>query len=564
MRIFRRVGASPVALLMVAVALLTAMIQSGELGTADTTRRLQVTHSLWTSAPQVPMAEYAEFGSPGRGGRIYAWYGIGQSLLMLPADVLGTAAAKAPWWRSYVQSKTTPQIRSIVVSVSTNVLLNVLTALVALRFLELLGFSRAQSVAGTLALIGATTHLHYAQNMQENNYIFLLTLTGLWLQLRWGVSVGPQAPTGDRRALLLGAGALGLNLLTRMTTALDVVGAAVFLLLVGAFARSDREGSFRAELLSARRAKEYLRTVLPVYAVFVLLDRLYQFVRFGSWASTYMRLQANEQMRREPTLPENFPFSGHWFQGGVHSGLLGPLFEPEKSIFVFDPLFGLALVLTVVLWRRMSAVVRAYAVGTMLLLAAYMVLYARYFAWAGDFAWGDRYISSVVELFAMLAVPLLMRYRRELGRAAEACGWCVVAASVVIQAASLAFWLPLEIYQIDAMGHDAWTVALRFQNIWALATGRPMAAGIDLLGAVTDSWDALHVRTWNFMPALMRHVGVAPLWVVRVLDAVWVLLAALLVIVVVRMVRLLRGKAEAAWEPDGTMEGADGSTDSSR
>src|SRR5580692_13104364 len=138
MGMIRRAGASPVALLVVAVALLTAMSQSGELGTADTTRRLQVTHSLWTSAPQVPMADYAEFGSAGRGGRIYAWYGIGQSLLMLPADVAGRAAEHAPWWRGYVQSRATPQIRDIVVSVSTNVLLNLLTALVALEFLVLL------------------------------------------------------------------------------------------------------------------------------------------------------------------------------------------------------------------------------------------------------------------------------------------------------------------------------------------------------------------------------------------------------------------------------------------
>jgi hypothetical protein len=494
---------------------------------------------LWTSAPQVTRADYTEFGSRGRGGRIYAWYGIGQSLLMLPADMAGTAAAKAPWWRGYVESRATPQIRSIVVSGCTNVLLSVLTALVALRFLQLLGFSRVQSIAGSLALICATTHLHYAQNMQENNYIFLLTLTGLWLQLRW-------AQTGERKALLLGAGALGLNLLTRMTTALDVMGATLFVFMVGVFARAQRNGSMRAELLSASRVKEYLCTVLPVYAVFVFLDRLYQFVRFGSWTSTYMRLQADELMRREPTLPKNFPFSGHWFQGGAHSGLLGPLFEPEKSIFVFDPLFGLALVLTVVLWRRMSAVVRAYAVAMLMLLAAYMVLYARYFAWAGDFAWGDRYISSVVELFAMLAVSLLMRYRRELGRVVTAGGWCVVAASVVIQAASLAFWLPLEIYQIDAMGHDAWTVPLRFRNIWAFASGRPMPAGIDLPGAVADQWDALHVRTWNFMPSLMRHVGVAPLWVVWLLDVVWVVMVVALVCVVVRMVRLLRMRSSEA------------------
>ncbi|HEV2577688.1 MAG TPA: hypothetical protein VGU25_10795 [Acidobacteriaceae bacterium] len=537
MGLVRRVWSSPVALLVVAVALLTTIIQSGELGTADTTRRLQVTHSLWTPQPQVPQADYPEFGIPGRGGRLYAWYGIGQSLLMLPADVVGTAAADAPWWRGYQESGATPRIRAIVVSASTNVLLNVLTALVALRFLGLLEFSRAQSFAGTLALIVATTHLHYAQNMQENNYIFLLTLTGMWLQLRW-------ADTSERRWLWWGAGALGLNLLTRLTTALDVIGVALFLLLLGVFAR--RDGSPRAELLSARRVKEYLHTVLPVYAAFLFLDRLYQFVRFGSWTSTYMRLQSNEQIKHEPTLPKNFPFSGHWFQGGVHSGLLGPLFEPEKSIFVFDPLFGMALLLTALLWRRMTPVLRAYAVATLVLLAAYMVLYARYFAWAGDFAWGDRYISSVVEMFAMLAVPLLMRYRHELGRGVRAVGWCVVAASVVIQAASLAFWLPVEIYQIDAMHHDAWTVALRFRNIWTLMSGRPMLAGVDVPGALGDSFDELHMRVWNFMPALMRHVGVAPLWVVRLLDAVWVAMAVALVCVVVRLWRTLSVPAPQA------------------
>ena len=143
----------------------------------------------------------------------------------------------------------------------------------------------------------------------------------------------------------------------------------------------------------------------------------------------------------------------------------------------------------------------------------------------------------------MLAVPLLMRYRRELGRVVWVCGWCVVAASVAIQAASLAFWLPLEIYQIDAMGHDAWTVALRFRNIWALATGRPMPAGIDLPGALADSLGCAaraHVELYAVADAAC---GVAPLWVVRLLDAVWVVVAVALVCVVVRMWRLLRVEA---------------------
>ena len=78
---------NPVFLLCVTAGLLAFVVQSGELGTADTMHRLQTTHWLWTSEPQVFPNEYPEFGLHGRGGRIYSWYGIGQSLLMLPADL---------------------------------------------------------------------------------------------------------------------------------------------------------------------------------------------------------------------------------------------------------------------------------------------------------------------------------------------------------------------------------------------------------------------------------------------------------------------------------------------
>lgn len=524
----RRLGSNPVSLLLLATALITLLVQSGELGSADTERRLQVTHSLWTAAPQVAPGDYPEFGIPGRHGRLYAWYGIGQSLLMLPGDVVGTAASHLPLWRGYERSGATPSIRGMVVSASTNVLVNVLTAMVAFEFLQLLGFSRGEAVAGTLALLCATTHLHYAQNMMENNFIFLLTLTGMALQMRW-------VRTGERRWLWWGAAALGLNLLTRLTTALDVVAVGCF---VGPVVWSRR-----AEM--RRLLGEYLRTVTPVYAGFLLLDRVYQFVRFGSWTNTYMSLQAREQRRWDPTLPANFPFSGHFFAGGIHSGMLGPLLSPEKSILVFDPLLPLGVVLTLLLWRRLSTEVRAFAVATWLLLLAYMVLYARYFTWAGDSAWGDRYISSAVELAALLAVPLLLRYRRELGRAVWSAGLAVVGASVVIQLASLAFWLPLELYQIDDLGRDAWTIPLRFRNIAALAMGRPMPGGIDRPGAVDDAYDALHIRTWNFMPSLLRHVGVAPLWVVHVLDAVWIGMAVALVWTLLRLWRAVGREARA-------------------
>jgi len=89
----------------------------------------------------------------------------------------------------------------------------------------------------------------------------------------------------------------------------------------------------------------------------------------------------------------------------------------------------------------------------MLLLLAYISFYAQYTVWSGDFAWGDRYVSTAVELAALLAVPLLLRYRNQVGKLVWAVGIGTLAISAVIQVASLAFWLPLEIYQMETLGH---------------------------------------------------------------------------------------------------------------
>jgi hypothetical protein len=527
----------PLPLLLLVTALFTFLIQSGEVGSADTMHRLQVTHSFWTGEPQVFPKEYPEFGVHGRGGALYAWYGIGQSLLMLPADLVATAVCHLPFWNDYARSEEDPSIRSIVVSISTNVLVNVLTALATYYLLGLLGFSTVESVAGTLGLLCATTHLHYAQNMMENNYILLLTITGFALQYRW-------LTTGSRRALVWGSAALGLNLLTRITTAMDIVGVGCFLLLVAHFGAGD--GTFvasagtEAEVSGLRRVRTYLFYSVPIYGFFFLMDRIYQYVRFGSWTNTYVTIFGQERRQMDPTLPASFPFNGSLFHGGIGSGVIGPFVAPEKSIFLFDPMFVLVLVLTVVLWRRLTPAVRAFLAATYVLLGIYIVFYARYIFWAGDFAWGDRYISSAVELSTLLAVPLLLRYRDALGRALWRFGLILTGVSVVIQCASLAFWLPLEIYQMETLGHPTFVVWLRFKNIAAFALGRREAWGLNTPAMFEDSWDAVHITAWNFLPSLLRHVGVAPIWVVDVLYGVWIVVAIALVAASVRLFRVLR------------------------
>jgi len=489
----------PLFLLCLTAGLLAFVVQSGELGTADTMHRLQTTHWLWTSQPQVFPNEYPEFGLHGRGGRIYSWYGIGQSLLMLPADLVATWVAH---WHVFSEYQDDPAVRSIIVSYSTNILINILTAWIAFRFLQQLRFGVKEAIAGVLGLMFCTTHLHYTQNMQENNYIMLLTLVGFSYQYEWLCS-------GSPRALWIGSAALGLNLLTRVTTGIDVIAAGVFLLMAAWF-----DHVRRPELWT--RIIRYCRVAIPVYAFFAVIERLYSYLRFGSLTQTYLPIFAREMKAQDPTLPANFPWSTP-----LHEGVLGALFKPEKSIFLFDPLILLAIALIAMLWRRLDSIVRAYVVSSIFLLLGYLCFYARYAYWAGDFAWGDRYVSTAVEMIAMLAIPLLLHFRASFGSWAWRTALALIVVSFAIQIASLMFWLPLEIYQMETLGHPTYVIALRFKNIAAFALGKMEAWGLNTDEMGYDQWDYVHITTWNFFPFLLRRVSAAPRWVVDAAFIVW-------------------------------------------
>ncbi len=490
----------PVFLLALAAGLIAFVVQSGELGTADTQHRLNSTHAFWTSAPPVFDWEYPEFGVHGRNGRLQSWYGIGQSLLMLPADLIGTFCENLPLFAHY--KNTDPTVRNIVVSYSTNILITVLTALVCFRLLRQFGFAVNHSIAGVLALLLATTHLHYTQNMMENNYIFLLTATGFCFEYEW-------LRTGSRRALLIGTASYGLNLLTRLTTGLDLLAGAAFVLLVLCFDRTPVPQFWS-------RCRTYAATAIPVFCFFGLLDRLYQYYRFGSFTNTYVSVVAHETLQRHRDWPKTYPF-----ETPFHIGFIGALFTPEKSIFLFDPLLILAILVAFFGWKRFTPAIRAYTIATSLMLMAYNCFYARYTVWSGDDAWGDRYVSTSVELVSMLAIPLLLRYRAEFGKLIWVIGLTLLAVSTVIQLASLAFWLPLELYQMEEFGHPTFVIALRLKNIAAFALGKMDAWGLATDSLHEDPWDYVHMTTWNFLPFLLKRVGVAPAWAVRVAFAVW-------------------------------------------
>ena len=47
------------------------------------------------------------------------------------------------------------------------------------------------------------------------------------------------------------------------------------------------------------------------------------------------------------------------------------------------------------------------------------------------------------------------------------------------------------------------------------------AWGLNTHAMTEDPWDYVHITTWNFFPFLLRRVGVAPMWVVKIAFVVW-------------------------------------------
>jgi len=523
---FSRLFRNPI-FLLIAIAFLTAvLVQSGEMGTSDTTHRLRATHSFWTSEAPVLPDEYPEFGIHGRGRKLYGWYGVGQSLLMLPSDVLGTYIENLPIFAAY--KGTDPTIRSIVVSYSTSTLLCVLTCLVCFRLLGLLGFTVNQRFVGVLALLFGTTFLHYTQNMTENNYIALLTLTGLTFQYDW-------LTTGKRWALALGSAALGANLLTRLTTGMDLAAVGLFLLLTAWL--SNMRGQ---ELRS--RSIQYAKIALPIYVIFFTIERAYQYYRFGSLFNTYIQIFGEEWKHRNPALPTAFPF-----ETPFHVGFFGALFTPEKSIFLFDPLLLLTILVAAFAWKSFRPEIKAYLAAFGPMLLAYVSFYAKYTVWSGDTAWGDRYTATAAQIVALIAVPLLLRHRANLGGMVWRAGLALIFISVIVQLSSVAFWCPLERYELDMPNRPAFVIWLRMKNILAFALGKMGDWGLMSEGDIDDRWDYVHITTWNFLPFLLKRVGEAPAWIVETLEMLWwTLLAALVSLLVLARCLISRGEFRLA------------------
>jgi hypothetical protein len=482
------------------------LIQSGGLGSIDTYRRLGVTHAFWTSAPPLDPVADPGYGVRGTGGKLQMNSGMGQSLVMLPGDIVGTTLAAYMHGSSALQRR----VRIAAVAYLTFPVIDMTAIVVAFRLLCALGLSIRSSLLGALGLLMLTSFLHYSQCHQENNLMLLCMLTLYWSAAEW-LTVSRVS-----RWVVLGALAAGFNLLIRLPTILDFAGVLSFTALM---LRRTRAGG--GELLWGK-LRPVLAIGLPIFMAAVAIDRLYHFHRFGTFTGTYMNLLAQQQRQLNPALPQTYPFSGSFL-----IGFLGPFVSINKSIFLFEPtiLFGIAGVIRLLpsTSRERLMATHAILIGAFAQFLIVAAFYAKFAFWSGAVAWGDRYVTASLHLACLVGIGLVAESWATLSFRCRMSivPICLIALSV--QLASVIFLPALETEQEASFGHSVFIIGQRFENIAELFTGQLQVEAIEL------HWDAAKPSLAPFamgdvMPRRISH-ALQFVWIIAVmLDGAFLIL----------------------------------------
>lgn len=430
--------------------LLALLLSPGNLF-VDAEKRLQVSRWMWTDEPQVLESDSQFLNHlPGKNGQPMAQFGIGQSLVMLPADRV--CGALFGLQMTPVQMK----LREMVVYYLTFPLISGLALLQARRVSGWFLANPRRADIATLAFALCTSFLVYSRDTQENMLMDLCVLGGLWHGLRWSKEGLP------RHAAAMAA-FLGFLILIRISTI-----AVIFPLtaVLGLFALQTHWKANRRQLLLG------IAVSGAILAAFVSLDRLYHWYRFGEFTRTYAYYVV-EQAKRYG-YHNNYPMGNPFW-----SGMRSFAFDTRKAAFLFDPLLFVSVLM---LWlpQRGGWQLRGLLAASFAALGLTAALYAGSEFWHGDTSWGPRHLHVAimpVVLFGIIAaVSFLMDHPGSRLRLAFR-GFLI--AGFTVQALSLPLYSELEIEQWKANYPLTSPPALRVLNLISTAEGNPRLWGLD-------------------------------------------------------------------------------------
>ncbi len=305
--------------------------------------------------------------NPATGEEEMVKYGVALSLAYLPLDLLGKVVqGLMPQGLSFAA-----EVREMIAG-TLHPLLGAATAAVLAMLLVSFGATRRVAAAGGVLAVFTTPLWVYANaNFSESLQALLVALLFYLL--------GPGAAGAPRRAAAWAGLVAGAMLLTKVTLLFAVP-------VVTAYALWLRRWTVREVLW-----------LLPGFLMGVAVFAGYNHLRFGSAFETGYGSEA-----------------GMWTEAWW-VGVFGMTLYPGKSVFWFAPLTVLLPAAWVGRWWTGRPRWLPLTVCAAVLVAVFVVGYAKWYSWQGGMAFAPRFVVPVLPLAAAAAVPVAAAWWRRAG-----------------------------------------------------------------------------------------------------------------------------------------------------
>jgi hypothetical protein len=422
----------------------------------DTLARLNITHAIWTGEPEIQLdTNYKPhsrmdntIGNLSSDGKRYHAYEVGQSLLMLPGDWLGTTI------HQLIPRIPEEVSRRFIVNWLIFVPMNMAVVISAYYLLIKLEFSEKIATISSLTWLLTTTVLNYAQNNQQNNQVLLFVILAY-------IAIFNYLKNNKIINIYLSGAALGCGFLVRTTSIIHIATTLLFLFGILLYKRNNLLTIFQSLSI-------WIIGAIPI----MLINQYFNFQRFGQfWTLRVVdiaRINTDPYLEGLPKLPDNYPMINP-----PSVGILGVLFSPAKSIFIYDPLLLPCLMLTVYVWKTLSPYLRGYILTALLNLILFTLATSRLDFWHGDSAWGARYQVTSIHLLLIPLIALLIQYLLSTFNWRR---WLIsglIVNAFIIQIASVSLSSSTEVGRIffaTAKTHQEFRLGSRFRNITCLLT----------------------------------------------------------------------------------------------
>lgn len=296
-------------------------------------------------------------GVIGVDGRDYSWFGLGSVLLYLPFYALAKISAIPP----------------ILVLSTLNPIVSAATAAMVCYFCSSMGYTRRSSVYVSLFYGLATMACYYSKDPGDHSFeTFFILLSTL--------SMYKFIKSKQTSRLLLSGLALGIAGLIRPTSFMLTLP----LMLMLTVSSAKENGLSRCYKFVVQCAAILFFSLLPFLCVFLW----YNNYRFGSVFESGYSLIAS---RAGVSL-----FS----DTSLVTGLLGLLVSPGKGFFYYSPIALLFFVSFKSFWRKHLEL----GVCFLSTIVIYILFFAKYLYWHGDWAWGPRFLFV---LTPFLVIPIV-------------------------------------------------------------------------------------------------------------------------------------------------------------